>query len=55
MKTLYTLLSAASLAVCVVSPFLYLQQVVTEQAYKGALLAASLTWFVFATLRLAKK
>jgi hypothetical protein len=55
MKTLYTLLSAASLAVCFAAPFLFLQQAVTEQTYKGMLVVASITWFVFATLRVSRR
>lgn len=50
MRWIYGALAALSLAVCVISPFLYLRGAIAEAEYKNALLAASAAWFVFGTL-----
>lgn len=55
MKTIYAAVSALSLAVCLAAPFLFLQQTLSDRAYKGTLAAASLAWFVFATLWISRK
>jgi hypothetical protein len=48
-RSVYAVLSVASLLVSLASPFLFLRQALTEDAYKAVLLAASLVWFVAAT------
>lgn len=50
MKTLYLVLSAASLAICLAVPFLYFWGRLSLADYKTVLAVASLAWFVFATL-----
>jgi hypothetical protein len=50
MKPILAVLSLASLGTCLAAPFLYFFGSLTMEAYKGLLLAASLTYFFFATL-----
>lgn len=51
MKTLiYSFLSISSLLVCLIVPFLYLSAKIGESQFKWIFLAASVTWFVFASL-----
>ena len=51
MKTLiYAFLSVASLAICLIVPFLYLWAKIGESQFKLIFLATSMAWFVFATL-----
>jgi ABC-type uncharacterized transport system permease subunit len=55
MRAIYAAASVASLAVCLAVPFLYVGQSLSEQAFKTTLLAASLAWFVFATLWISRR
>lgn len=48
-RSIYALMAGVSLLICLLSPFLYLWQAVSDAAYKNILLGASLAWFVFAT------
>jgi ABC-type nitrate/sulfonate/bicarbonate transport system permease component len=51
MKTLtYAFLSVASLVICLIVPFLFLWAKIGESQFKLIFLAASMAWFVFATL-----
>ena len=49
-KALLAVVSLASLAVCIASPFLYFWAAMSAPAYKETLATASVAWFVFATL-----
>ncbi len=49
-RALLAAVSALNLAVCLAAPFLYLGRRIDESAYKTVLLAASVAWFVFATM-----
>jgi hypothetical protein len=44
-RSVYALLSIASLLVCLAVPFLYLRQALSDHGYKTLLLAASAMWF----------
>lgn len=50
MKGLLAVLAALSLGWCLAAPLLYFHGTLTMEAYKSHLLAASVAWFVFATL-----
>lgn len=50
MKALLAVLAGAALVWCLAAPLLYFRGTITMDAYKMHLLAASLAWFVFATL-----
>jgi hypothetical protein len=51
MKTMIcAFLSISSLLVCLIVPFLYLSAKIGEGQFKWIFLAASVAWFIFATL-----
>ena len=50
MKAVAAMLAVAALAWCLAAPLLYFRGIVTMEDYKAQLLAASLAWFVFATV-----
>lgn len=51
MKNLiYIFFSLASLFVCLATPSLFFLGKMSEQGYKSLFLAASVSWFIFATL-----
>ena len=50
MRYLFAIGSIACLIVCLVVPVIYFHGGVDEAAYKNTMTAASVGWFVFATL-----